>query len=757
MDAIDYRGTIDALADALHVVDRKLKIILCNPALRRLNEAHGLVTDVVGKKLTRVYPFLDQKVLDEYRQVFETGEVLVAEEETVVDGERVYTVTRKIPVVEKGAVQKVVTIIQDVTAFRDAEEKAREAAETWRETFNSIQDGICILDSEGHVLKCNAAVVEWSGRPADRIAGLPCWQVLPLEDADIKQCPFVRMKASRRSESREVHWDGRTTEITVDPVFDEGGDLVRAVFVMRDITARKDAEHSLHELNRRLETLIQEMPDVVYFKDATGRYVIVNRAFEAYSGKPASEVLGKTDADLVEPGIAEQCLRSDHAVWASRAAGTSLEQWPDPAGRIVYYATHKAPIFDEDGELRGLVGISRDVTDIKEQEAALKARGQALARSEASLNSIVDKSPTPMLLSDADGTIVRMNDACRDLLVPEADRGPGRYSILSDPILKQKGLHPQLRRVYERGDTVRFTVDYDARAPHEFTLPVREPRILDMTVSAVTDDNGRVLNAICQFLDITEHHHAEEERRRMEVHLRHQQKLDSLGTLAAGVASEIIGPIDRIGSAARRITGMPPAPAAVLTHAGEIAVEAERVGRIVRSLVSFGQRTPADYGATRADELVEDTLILVRSDLLRDQVEPAVEVPDDLPAFRCRKEDIKHALLNLLSNAHDALNARFIGHDPDKVLLVRACRFDRGRERWIRLTVEDNGGGIPDEIRERIFDPFFTTKSREDNPGLGLTISRNIVHEHHGEICVESQPGKFTRMHIDLPVESVPT
>ena len=74
--------------------------------------------------------------------------------------------------------------------------------------------------------------------------------------------------------------------------------------------------------------------------------------------------------------------------------------------------------------------------------------------------------------------------------------------------------------------------------------------------------------------------------------------------------------------------------------------------------------------------------------------------------------------------------------------------------RWIRVTVEDHGTGITPEVRERMFDPFFTTKSRDRGTGLGLSISYGIVQEHRGVMSVETEPGRFTRVHVDLPVDN---
>jgi signal transduction histidine kinase len=128
-------------------------------------------------------------------------------------------------------------------------------------------------------------------------------------------------------------------------------------------------------------------------------------------------------------------------------------------------------------------------------------------------------------------------------------------------------------------------------------------------------------------------------------------------------------------------------------------------------------------------------------------------VPTDLPDLMCRSQQIQHVLMNLMTNARDALNERYPGPDPDKVLDISARLCTKEGRRLIRVNVEDHGTGVTPEVRERMFEPFFTTKPRDKGTGLGLAISHGIVKEHHGELTVESEPGVYTRIHLDLPLD----
>ncbi len=108
--------------------------------------------------------------------------------------------------------------------------------------------------------------------------------------------------------------------------------------------------------------------------------------------------------------------------------------------------------------------------------------------------------------------------------------------------------------------------------------------------------------------------------------------------------------------------------------------------------------------------------------------------------------------MNLMLNARDALNTKYSGGDENKRILISADTIEHSGREWIRITFEDGGPGVDESVREHLLDPFFTTKPAGKGTGLGLWISHNIVQRHGGDIQVESDPGNYTRIHVDLPV-----
>jgi signal transduction histidine kinase len=273
-------------------------------------------------------------------------------------------------------------------------------------------------------------------------------------------------------------------------------------------------------------------------------------------------------------------------------------------------------------------------------------------------------------------------------------------------------------------------------------------------------------------VDLSEEKAAEEERRRMDAQLLYAQRLEAIGTLAGGVAHEINNPIMGIMNYSQMILDELAADSPVAEFAQNIYRETERVAAIIKKLLLFAQNEPPSYGPSRLCDIVESTLALVRTVLERDMISIDVDVPPDLPVLWCQSQQIQQVFMNLITNAHDALNAKYPAGDTNKKIVVKAfvvadfdCSCTKGareggasaqpepnRAEAVRLQVEDSGPGIEECDLARLFDPFYTTKAPAKGTGLGLWASSCIVREHNGEICVMSKPGEWTRFCVNLPM-----
>jgi signal transduction histidine kinase len=233
--------------------------------------------------------------------------------------------------------------------------------------------------------------------------------------------------------------------------------------------------------------------------------------------------------------------------------------------------------------------------------------------------------------------------------------------------------------------------------------------------------------------------------------LLHKQKLDSLGTLAAGVAHEINNPISGILNYAHLMKRTMPADRQERTFVDEIEREAQHVAAIVRNLLRFGRADETEQVATEVHEVIQNTLTLVRTVLDRESITIRVQIEADMPVIVCRLQQLQQVLMNLVMNARDALNRRASSRDDEKEIVIRARSLSSEGSGSIAFEVIDNGDGFDCATAQRVFDPFFTTKPHGEGVGLGLSISHGIIQAHGGTLSCESAPGRRTCFRAELP------
>jgi PAS domain S-box-containing protein len=242
------------------------------------------------------------------------------------------------------------------------------------------------------------------------------------------------------------------------------------------------------------------------------------------------------------------------------------------------------------------------------------------------------------------------------------------------------------------------------------------------------------------------------ERREAEAKVIQASKLASIGELAAGVSHEINNPINGIINCADILLQNRDLSESNKKFTQLIRSEADRIAVIVRNLLTFSRQEKEQHSLARMCDIVQAVLSLSSKKIAKSHIDLQVDVREDLPKLKCRSEQLQQVLMNLIINAIHALDERYPDLDEDKILVIRAQEMTSGEEPLIRLTVEDHGTGIAPAHRDRLFDPFFTTKGRDRGTGLGLSVSDGIVKAHGGTITVESEVGKFTRFHVDLPL-----
>ena len=260
--------------------------------------------------------------------------------------------------------------------------------------------------------------------------------------------------------------------------------------------------------------------------------------------------------------------------------------------------------------------------------------------------------------------------------------------------------------------------------------------ILEIYYYPILDDTGEVESIVRYARDITR-------QKQVESQIQKTEKLASLGQLAAGVAHEINNPLGVIlcytDLLKRQVTDLPQG----MSDLGTIEKHALTCKRIVSDLLKFARSQATRKAPASINRSIEEVVGMVEGQFRKQQVVIRLDLDPDLPVAEIDADKMKQVYLNLLMNARQAMDGKGTIEVRTRFLPDSDCA---------EIVVHDDGRGIPREILGKVFDPFFSTKSSTEGTGLGLSVSYGIIRDHHGEIRVESEPGKWTRFTILLPL-----
>jgi two-component system NtrC family sensor kinase len=467
-------------------------------------------------------------------------------------------------------------------------------------------------------------------------------------------------------------------------------------------------------------------------RDRVHRYV--NPEYASFIGLPIDAVIGRSIPDVLGEAAAKQLKPlGERALAGETVRWLGWLEYPGERRRYVERVYHPVP--GPDGEICGYFTIVRDLTDLKRRE-------EELARRTTQLEAILGHIAEGVNIVDAKGRVVLANEGFlrmygypAELAVPGTPLaefvryrlGQGAYYAHEDPAGDREALIAD--RVAALMSTGNETIE--EHRPDGRTFEVRRRRLPD----------GGLLST---YTDVTAVRDAERELRAQREAMRQSERLSALGSLLAGVAHELNNPLSIVVAHATLLEDMAGSDPALVARTQKIRSAADRCARIVQTFLGLARRRPPERKPLRIAEVVDAAFDLVGYTLRSAGVTITRDLPADLPRISADGDQLVQVMINLLTNAHQALLAR--AH-PRLLSIVGQAGEDGG----IVLTVADNGSGVPAAVRERVFDPFFTTKPEGAGTGVGLSLCRSIVTAHGGAIALEETPGGGATIRIVLP------
>jgi PAS domain S-box-containing protein len=487
-------------------------------------------------------------------------------------------------------------------------------------------------------------------------------------------------------------------------------------------------EETVRERTQRLAAIVENSDDAIISKDLDGMITSWNASAERIFGFRAEEAIGQSITLVIPP---DRRLEADDMLRRVRR-GERLDHFETVRqtrdGRLIDVSLTISPIRDADGTIVGVSKIVRDITERKRADEALR-------QSEARALALIDSAAEGILIVDEDGRIVAANGQV------EAMFGYSERELVGRPmeVLLPEGVraqHLRHRAEYAADPRVRSMgrgLDLSGRRRDGSEFPV------EISLSYVRTSQG--LHVMAFITDITE-------RLALERAARQSEKLAALGTLAAGIAHEVNNPlgiiIGRIEVMLLEDEEQGLAPG-VREDLGVIHRQAQRVVRLVQSLLSYARPMASSRTAVDVNRAVDEVLLLAERQLTKGGVRLVASLDRSLPPTFGDVSALEQVLLNLVTNARQAIEGA-----GEICILTRGAPAHPG---WIEVVVSDTGPGIPAEIVSRIFDPFFTTKAT--GTGLGLSITQRIVQEHGGVIEVAPSRGQGTVFVLRFPPADV--
>lgn len=640
-----------------------------------------------------------------------------------------------LPIRVDGVVLAVLGTAVDLTEADRHDVEARRGEELVRLAGRIAQFGGWSVDAETRMVVLSEGARRMLGLPDD-VTDLTAdaWAMHPDESREgvsglLERCltdgepfDFETVMVTASGERLTVRTLGEADVLADGTIVGAHG----AIWNVSDTVAARERER---ELESRLSATLTSISDGVYFLDGEDRLSYANpRAREML--RFDEEQLRSTPLWALFPEAVDAGYRD--AFDRARASGERVmhRAYYEPFDR--WFETTAYPAGD------GLAVYVRDVTLDERARETVRRTQKQLAQQAA----LLDRASDAMLLRELDGTVTYWNAAAATLYGWAAEEAVGRS------VFELIGVEAEARTA-ALGELMRtgtFLGELEERTRDGRTV------IVDCRWQLLYDENGEPQSIFAVNTDITDYRREQDARSRA-------QRLESLGTLAGGIAHDLNNMLTPVLMAVQmlELDEQDPFRRELLST---METSVKRGADMIKQVLSFARGVDGQRVAVDIDALLDELVAFAR-DVLPKSVTVEVERADELPATIGDPTQLLQVLVNLVTNAKDAMDGA--GH-----LRISACTLEVDDDylsvshapapgRYITVAVEDDGHGMPAAVIEKIFEPFYTTKTQGKGTGLGLATSLAIVRSHGGFMQVYSEPDRGTRFMVGLPESRVET
>ncbi|HEX3797641.1 MAG TPA: PAS domain S-box protein [Verrucomicrobiae bacterium] len=487
-----------------------------------------------------------------------------------------------------------------------------------------------------------------------------------------------------------------------------------------DITARKKADEARKASEERYRALFEYAPDGILIANAEGIYLDANASMCSMLGYTPEQLIGLQARDIVSEA---EVPHIQPALNIIKAKSMYHREWNFRRKDGSIFPTEVIAALMPDGNVLAMI---RDITERK--------------RTEARFRRLVESNAQGVMFANNQGQISGANDALLNLL------GYTREDLEAGRINWATLTPPEYDEVDRRG--VKEMITKGACTPYEKEYFRKDGTRVPVLIGAASFEDD-LNEGVCFVIDLTE-------RKKLEQQFLRAQRMESIGTLAGGIAHDLNNVLAPILMSVAVLKDLAQTPEDINLLA-TLEKSAHRGADLVKQVLSFargvkGQRIPVNL-----EHLIRD-LIKVMEDTFPKSIDIRFKSAEKLWMVTGDPTQMHQVFLNLCVNARDAMpNGGHLSITLENVVLdetYAAMNPDSQPGPYVMVKVADTGTGIPREIRDRVFEPFFTTKDIGHGTGLGLSTTLAIVKSHNGIINLYSEIGQGTKFKVYLPADS---